>query len=312
MTISGDRMLGRVLVTGAAGFLGHAALSKLRGDGLEVEGVDIGVADASRPDALLDCDLTDFDRLDDIIRAGSYQTILHCGGVSGPMVLADRPDLVWRINALGTGNVLEAARRHGVARVVVCSTTDVYRPQGDGMIDETAALEPDSVYGASKIAAEQIALAYHRQEGLDTVALRLAWIYGPGRKTPTDLTMMIEAGARGEELAMAQHALDRTQYFHVDDAVAGLLSAAASQDPKHRVVNISGGRGQSLGDLRDMVRRHYPDLVVRFESASPRRPGPAGIDYGRAEYEFGYRPLVRLTDGIENQVQALAKATPAK
>ena len=161
----GERDLGRVLVTGAQGFVGAALTRRLRAAGQDVTGTDL--RSASEP-----CDLTDYAQVDAVIRGG-YQTIFHCGAVSGPMVLADQPLAIWRINALGTAHVLEAARVHGTARVVVCSTSEVY---GTGLrwVDEVSPPDPPSVYGASKLAAEVATLAYVREHGLDAVTVRLS------------------------------------------------------------------------------------------------------------------------------------------
>ena len=96
------------------------------------------------------------------------------------------PLAIWQINALGTAHVLEAARRHEVGRVVVCSTCDVYGEQ-TGVLDESALPRPASVCGASKVAAEAAMLGYVREHHLDAVALRLSWIYGPGFPPATAL-----------------------------------------------------------------------------------------------------------------------------
>lgn len=104
------RDVGRVLVTGAAGFLGAVLVRRLRGQGRQVTASDLGLAECP-------CDLTDFAQVQGVGDSGGFQIIFHCGAVSGPMVLADQPLAIWQINALGTAHVLEAARRHGGRRL---------------------------------------------------------------------------------------------------------------------------------------------------------------------------------------------------
>ena len=296
--MTGRRDLGRVLVTGAAGFLGAALVRRLRGMGLAVMASDLELQDYP-------CDLTDFEQVDRLVGQQRFHTIFHCGAVSGPMVLADQPLAIWQINALGTAHVLEAARRHAVARVVVCSTCDVY---GDltGTVDETTLLHPVTLYGASKVAAEAAVQGFVREHGLDAVALRLAWIYGPGRQTPTALATMIRAAAVGAAISLDAGPDDITHYLYIEDAIGGLVCAGQAAVLKERVYNISAGRGIPMRDVVATFRELEPNAAITLaETAAPALPSV--LDNSRALQDLGFSPATSLADGLRHYRDALAQ-----
>ncbi|MEZ5779508.1 MAG: NAD(P)-dependent oxidoreductase [Paracoccaceae bacterium] len=303
MTETGTRDPGRVLVTGARGFLGSAVVARLRNEGAEVVATDLPDPLSSGRD-ILDCDVTDFDEVDAVIGNGDFGTILHCGAVSGPMVIPDRPLDIWRINAGGTVHVLEAARRHRIGRVVICSTTEVYG-QFVGRVDETTLPQPASVYGASKLAAEQAMIGYVRQHGLDAAALRLAWIYGPGRRTPTELEDLLRSAMTGTETVLAARATDHTHYLYIDDAVQGLLSALTAQQVGHRIYNISAGAGVPASRVVEIVGGMFPGTTISCSPAKGAHPGVSDIGNTCARVALGFQPVVPLEMGLERYCAVL-------
>ena len=121
-TVAPPRPLGRVLVTGARGFVGAALVEALAKAGEAVVGSDLGRS-GTEPGDFRACDITDPRQVDQLIDGDAFDTIIHCGAVSGPMVMADRPLEIWRINVLGTAHLLEAARRRRVGRFLLCSSS---------------------------------------------------------------------------------------------------------------------------------------------------------------------------------------------
>src|SRR5215510_9453610 len=206
---SASRQLGQVLVTGANGFLGAALLAELKKQQVKFVATDIA-GTAPLPGGMLALDVRDGAAVRGIMEQTRFYTVFHCGAVSGPMVMADRPLDIWNINATGTANLLEAARVTKAGRVVVCSTVEVYGEATTGIAAETMPPQPDTVYGASKVAAEQAALTYHREHGLDTVMPRFSWIYGPGRKTPTTLAALLVNSLTGAVTRVEGHPADAT------------------------------------------------------------------------------------------------------
>jgi nucleoside-diphosphate-sugar epimerase len=300
-----QRRLGRVLVTGAAGFLGSALAERLARNGEKVVISDLDQGAAS-PAGLSPCDLTQPRQVDALLQDQGIDTIIHAGAVSGPMVMADRPLDIWRINVMGTAHLLEAARRNRVGRFVLCSSIDVYGPSASGMIDEDTPLAPETVYGASKVAAEAAMTGYIREHGLDAFAVRFSWVYGPGRRTPTTLERLIRAGLAGQEIPLDEDARQRTHYVFIDDAVAGVLAATrAPAHLPHRAYNITAGPAVPLQQVVDALTALLPPLRVRFGQSSVRPSGPTGFDLARAANDLGYRPLVSVSEGLRRYAEAL-------
>ncbi len=300
-----QRRLGRVLVTGGAGFLGSALVDRLRRDGVETIGSDLGHG-AANPAGLRACDLTDRRQVDALVDNQQIDTIIHAGAVSGPMVMAERPLDIWQINVTGTAYLLEAARRNRVNRFVLCSSVDVYGPSSSGVISEDTDFAPETVYGASKVAAEAAMTGYSREHGVDAVALRFSWIYGPGRRTPTTLERLIRAGLAGEAVTLDDSASDRTHYLYIEDAVAGVLAAAkAPAGLPRRAYNISAGDGLPLGEVVKTLVSHLPRLRVSFRESRTPELGPTGFELTNAARDLHYRPQVSLSQGLRNYVEAL-------
>lgn len=299
------RRLGRVLVTGGAGFLGSALADHLRRDGVEIIASDLGHS-ASSTAGMRACDLTDRRQVDALVDNQQFDTIIHAGAVSGPMVMADRPLDIWQINVTGTAYLLEAARRNRIDRFVLCSSVDVYGPSSPGLISEDTEFAPETVYGASKVAAEAAMTGYAREHGLDAVAVRFSWIYGPGRRTPTTLERLIRAGLAGEAVTLDDSAADCTHYLFIEDAVAGVLAAAAAPAGlPRRAYNISAGDGQPLGEVVATLCGQLPRLRVGFHESRPAAPGPTSYDFTNAARDLYYRPQVSLSQGLRAYVDAL-------
>jgi nucleoside-diphosphate-sugar epimerase len=236
-----------------------------------------------------------------------FDTVFHCGAVSGPMVMADRPLEIWNINATGTANLLEAARITKAGRIVVCSTVEVYGAAVSGTARETTRPQPDTVYGASKLAAEHAAETYHREHGLDTVTPRFSWIYGPGRKTPTTLAALLANSLNGTVTRVEGHPADMTHYLYIEDAIDGLLRAASvGQLQAERIFNISAGRGMPFSEMLDQVREVAPGVRIDVQAGPAPVPGPAGFSQDRAEAMLGYRPRTAFKAGLARYLAAMA------
>ncbi len=293
------------IVTGAGGLVGRAVAAQLRARGDTVIGID-RVASGAGDERVVDCDLRDIHRLHALAAVPGLDTIIHCGAHSGPMLARDNPYDLVSVNVLGTANVLELARVRKLRRFVNCSSVSVYGPTAVGPVAEESGLHPSTVYGATKLAAEQLVTAYAREHGLDTVSLRLSWVYGPNRTTSCLLRRMLADALEGRATVVPWGADFYRQYIHVDDAAAALVRAVDAPAVGQRVYNVTGGSYQTLAETAALVRRVLPQAEISLGGGpDPGDDAQHRFDISAAERDLGYVPAVPLETGIRRFVDHL-------
>ncbi|MFO1149469.1 MAG: NAD(P)-dependent oxidoreductase [Alsobacter sp.] len=286
----------RILVTGAAGFVGRRLVPALAAAGHDVVGADLAGAHVT-------LDLRDRAAVLAAMVQAAPEVVVHAGAISGPMLARDNPALVFDVNVAGTLNVVDALGRSGVRRLVHLSSVAVYRPRpGDpSPTPVSAALGSDTPYGASKVAAEAIVEAYAAVAGLDAWVLRISSVYGPGRTTPYLVSALIGAGRRGGAVALANGGGDRRQFVHVDDVVAAIAAAVARQAGGCVPVNVSGGDVRTEEEIARLVRRRLPELRVDVtDEKAPPGDGDIGpLDLSGATRLLGLSPRVGFEAGLD-------------
>ncbi|MGH8850468.1 MAG: NAD-dependent epimerase/dehydratase family protein, partial [Casimicrobiaceae bacterium] len=231
----------RALVTGGAGFLGHALALRARGGGHQVTTVDhSGEADVR-------CDVADARALAVAMDAARPEVVVHLAALLTDAAAAD-PVAAARVNVVGTASVFAAARAAGVRRVVFASSVAAVGPCAEGSGDDVA-LRPQTVYGATKAAGEHLAYTLSRLPGYPAfVVLRFGWVYGSGRERGWRVAQeVVERFARGDRRVAYPDFADPIDWTYVDDAAEALLRALTASLPRHAVFNVVGDR-RAIGD----------------------------------------------------------------
>jgi len=285
----------RVVVTGAAGFIGSHLCARLVAAGHDVVGID-RVADHQGGDgrAHVRADLRS-DRAARSLRGAD--AVLHLAGRPGVRGRALAPYVADNVEA--TRALLAACRRAGVGRLVHASSSAVYAP-APGPTAEGAPLAPRSAYGRTKLAAERLCAA----SGLDVVGLRYFTVYGPGQRADMAFARFIAAALGGPPAPLLGDGRQVRDFTYVDDAVAGTV-LALTRGRAGAVYNISGGAPTSLAaavtELERALERRVALTPAPAHGAEPRR---THADLARAGRELGYRPEVGLAAGLRRQVAA--------
>ncbi len=302
----------QALVTGGAGFIGSHIVEELLGQGHRVRVLD-NFSSGKRQNLeglngrleVLEGDLRDPQALRAAVRG--TELVFHLAAfVSVPQSMAD-PETCFAVNVAGTVALFEAARRAGVRKVVLSSSTAVYGDTETFPITEDASLRPLSPYAASKEVNELYAALYTRTFALPVVALRYFNVYGPRQRPDSDYAAAVPIFVRrlvaGEPIAIFGDGKQTRDFIFVKDVVRANLLAAVSE-AAGEAFNVCTGRETSLLDLLEELSELAPrQPEVRFESP---RPGDIYRSFGspeKAAAGLGFRAQVSLAQGLAETVK---------
>lgn len=241
--------------------------------------------------------------------AGRAEAVVHLAGQGDVRASFDRPYEYNRLNALGTLNILEGARKSG-AHVVLASTQRVYQAS-EVPLREDAPMGPADPYAVSKLVAERWCLMYAELLGVPTTVVRLFSVYGPGQVgqgTSGVVGIFIGRALRGQPLEV--HAAQRRDLTYVGDVARGIRLAIERPSGRSsgRVLNLATGVGTSLEELAHLVRRVTESGSAIVPSAEPSPEGDRVADLRRARAALGYEPEVGVEDGVR-RMAAWARET---
>ncbi len=304
--------MGRVLVTGAAGFIGSHLVERLLSGDCEVVGVDAFTGYYSRerkernlaPVAsdpgfeLVEGDLLTMD-LEELLCGAD--AVLHLAGEPGVRRSwgGNFGRYVER-NVLTTQRLLEAVSG-GYTRFVYISSSSVYGGDSGVPVDEGHPLRPASPYGLSKLAAEELVELYRRECGVPATVLRYFTVYGPRQRPEMALARFLFAARKGrlvEVFGDGEQTRDMTYVLDAVEATAAALEGAPG------VYNVGGGTRATVNEMLDAVRRVTGvDVEVRYGPTAAGDVRSTWADSRRAERELGYSPRTSLEDGIAAQAE---------
>jgi nucleoside-diphosphate-sugar epimerase len=312
----------RILVTGAAGFIGSHLSEALIAGGHEVVGIDAfipyyprSVKERNLVDLLADPRFT-FHEVD--LRTASIEPLVD--GADAVVHLAAMPgldrswsdlDLYLTCNVAATSRLLDACRARDIARFIHISTSSVYGLDAVG--DETLATNPVSPYGVTKLAAEHLVSAYVKTFAFPAAILRFFSIYGPRQRPDMAYQIFTEALSEGRPITVFGDGEQSRSSTFVTDAVAGTI-AAISGARVGGIYNIAGSRRitvrQAIATIADELRV-TPTIEYRQARDGDQRHTEA--DTTLARETFGYRATVDPEEGLREQVRWFVKArTPTR
>ena len=316
----------RVLLTGAAGFIGSHVAQRLLSRGDAVVGLDcfdetlypaalhqrnvdavVAGAGAATDFQLTRGDLTSPETLDALFAGHAFDAVVHLGALAGVRPSLQQPLRYEHVNVRGTLLVLEAMRRHDVRRLACASSSSVYGARNEVPFRETdPAVHPASPYAATKRAGELLCDTYASLYGQRIASLRFFTVYGP-RQRPE---MAIAAFARhildGTPLPFFGDGTTARDYTYIDDIVDGVIASldstadgGATAKEGHLVFNLGGSRTTTLAQLVVLLETALGKKAVL--DRRPLQPGDVPItfaDCSRAETLLGYRSRVPIEEGI--------------
>lgn len=292
-----------VLVTGGLGFLGTTLVKMLRELDHRVVSYDRRVLETDQGSMLnyVQGDLLDLPLLIETIKKYKIERIIHTAAISHPTVAIDIPYQTVLTNALGTTNVLEAARLSGITRVVNLSSEYAYGHNAHlGTTTEDIPLHPTGVYGATKVFTEKLARAYMNHYSMEVPSLRPGWIYGPGQFMQCYMRTLLRNAVDGTPTIETEGRDYEFQYVHVRDVAQACILACTVEKMESYVYSITSGIKTSYGQLSEYINEIYPNADIQIGNGTiPELDRYATFDISAARRELGYKPVIDIQSGIK-------------
>lgn len=303
----------KVLVTGAAGFIGSHLAEKLARRGDEVTGLDNfnDYYDPARKREnerrlnryenfkMIEADIRDRQGMCDLFARERFDVVAHLAAMAGVRNAVAHPDLYVAVDYNGTQHLMDAARASGTNHFVFASTSSVY---GDTrqipFVEGDPCDKPLQPYAAAKRAAEILGYAYYHLFGLNFTALRFFTVYGPNGRPDMMAYLVAESITKGIEIPFYEDGEMYRDWTFVDDITEG-VAAALERPLGYEIINLGRGEPVRLGDFV----RYMESLAGKKARLQPAPKLAADVvrtyaDIGKARQLLGYDPRVSVEEGV--------------
>lgn len=302
----------RVLITGAAGFLGSHLCDRFIKEGCEVIGMDNlltgNIKNIEHLFPLKEFQFYHHDITKYIHVPGHIDYILHFASPASPIDYLKMPIQTLKVGALGTHNILGVALAKK-ARILVASTSEVYgdplvHPQVEEYWGNVNPIGPRGVYDEAKRFLESITMAYHNFHGVETRMIRIFNTYGPrmrlddGRALPTFMSQAL----RGEDVTVFGDGSQTRSFCYVDDLVEGIYRLLLSD--YHMPVNIGNPAEITLKEFaEEVVELVGNDVKIVYEPLPKDDPKQRRPDITKAQQILGWEPKVDRKEGLRRTLE---------
>jgi len=300
----------KVLVTGGAGFIGSNLVWRLLEEGNTVTVLDNFMSgyrsnlDPFSAVRIIEGDVRDKSAVE--IAMQGAEVVFHLAASVGNKRSIDQPIIDAEINVLGTLQILEAARKAGVRKIVTSSSAGIFGELKTMPIKEDHPVEPDSPYGCTKLCEEKLCLSYAKLYDIEAVCLRYFNVYGPNQRFDAYgnvIPIFVFRMLRNESLLIYGDGEQTRDFVHVADVVQANIKAAASVGVSG-AFNIASGTRVTINRLVEMIKKDNSN-AIKIEHV-PERPGDVRhslADISLAHQRINYLPSVNLENGIKEYVE---------
>lgn len=312
-------MADRVLVTGAAGFIGSHLVDALLGRGFEVVGLDNltsgrmeNLSDTIDKIELIEGDITDFDTVSDI--CGRVDFVVHHAALVSVRESVDMPKEYNRVNVDGTINLLEASRKGEVKRFVMASSSAVYGECAEFPETESMLPAPTSPYALTKLTGEHYCRIYFELFGLQTICFRYFNVYGPRQNPFSQYASVIPIFssklAAGEQPTIFGTGDQTRDFVYVGDVCgANLAALSAPESACGRAFNVASGTFISVNELYRLIAGLVGREDIQPIHGDPQ-PGDVLQTHGSNDLcrrELGFQPEMIMEKGLSGTVAFYTK-----
>lgn len=302
------------LVTGGAGFIGSHVCERLLQSGQSVWAFDdlndfydpqlkrgnIRELQAlAKPFEFVQGDISDGTALNELFGSVKFDQVIHLAARAGVRPSLAEPALYQRVNVEGTTNVLEAARRTGVKKVTIASSSSVYGVNSKVPFAESDPIfNPISPYAASKLACEALGHVYHHLYGMDIAMLRFFTVYGPRQRPDLAIHKFARLISAGKPIPVFGDGSTARDYTFIGDTVSGVI-ACTEKTFGFEIFNFGESETVKLSRLIELLEAALGKKAII--ERQPPQPGDVPITYAdisKARTRLGYNPEVKIEQGI--------------
>jgi len=303
----------RVLITGAAGFIGSHLAERLlaRGDCVlgfddfndyydpEIKRRNVATALKNERFKLYEADLCNEDRLRDVFERERPDVVVHLAARAGVRPSLKDPNLYYRVNVIGGQHILDACRDFRPSHLVFASSSSVYG--GSAAVpfrEDNPVHRPISPYAATKRMNELQGHVYSHVYGLNVTMLRFFTVYGPRQRPDMAIYMFTKAILEGNPVAMFGDGSTRRDYTYIDDIIDGLVRCV-DRPFRYEIFNLGEHHTTSLSELIDLIARHCGKQAKIHPK--PNQPGDVDITYAdidHARQTLRYNPHFTMEEGV--------------
>ena len=311
-------MSGRILITGAAGFIGSNLTDDLLEKGFSVMGIDnfdsfysreikesnISAALKHRSFKFNEGDIRDAGFLDSCFSEFKPDTIVHLAAKAGVRPSIKDPASYFEVNVSGTLNLLEAMKRNSINRLLFASSSSVYGNNKKVPFAESDNVDfPVSPYAASKKAGELLCHTYHHLFNMDIFCLRFFTVYGPRQRCDLAINKFTRAILKGEPITLFGDGTTSRDYTHINDTIQGIEKALAYLKG-FDIFNLGESDSISLSKLVSLLERSTGEKAdINYLPLQEGDVLQTFADISKSKRILGYNPVVNIEDGIRNYIE---------
>jgi UDP-glucuronate 4-epimerase len=315
------------LVTGGAGFIGYHLCDRLLTAGHKLVCLDDlnsfyspalkrrNIEDLQRSSgfSFVQGDITDVSVLADVFGKHRFDQVIHLAARAGVRPSLEEPRLYQEVNVVGTTNILEAARKAGVLKLTIASSSSVYGINAKVPFSETDPIfQPISPYAASKLACEALGHVYHHIYGLDIVMLRFFTVYGPRQRPDLAIHKFASLIDHGKSIPVFGDGSTARDYTYVTDTVDGIV-ACTQKRFGFEIINLGESQTVQLAYLIQLL-----ETALRKKAIIDRQEIQAGdvpityADISKARKLLEYNPRIKIEKGVEQFVAWFKQSSPLR
>ena len=316
-----------VLVTGGVGFIGFHVCERLLRTGHTVCALD-DLNDFYEPELkqanLRDLqslakafvfthgDISSRSDLDEVMGGMAFDQIIHLAARTGVRPSLEHPALYQHVNVEGTANVLEAARKRGILKITIASSSSVYGLNSKMPLSENDRIfSASSPYAASKLACEALGHVYHHVYSMDICMLRFFTVYGPRQRPDLAIHKFARLMTDEEPIPVFGDGTSARDYTYIDDTVDGVI-AATEREFGYEIINIGESQTIELNRLIGLLETTL-DTKPKIDRRPPQ-PGDVPVTFAnidKARRLLGYDPQVKIEKGIPHFVEWFRQSNSA-